>query len=210
MQKNDVRQLLESKLTDVVKEIPNAAIVANFPNYFVHSFALNYTLGREEFGFQITRMNTAGKIAYSDYSGKYVNKLTLTGVRIGTRYRYHLKDFSIAKKHKVTLFGELSPGVVVSKLKHEVYEQYGDETVNEDNDDDYGTTQFSLLPQVGAKVNFGRLGVHVIAGYDFQFGGKLDNDLKTKISWIGLRTGIGVSYTFPPKKEKTKPKKQTK
>lgn len=205
-QMGDVRKLLETKLKTTLPTLPNAKVVANFPNYFTHTFGLNYVYKREEFGFQITRMSSGGKIAYSDYSGKYTNKLTLSGVRIGTRYRYDYKDLLFKGKQKLVLFWELSPGVIVSSLKHSVFSEYPNKTVTESNDPDYSSTVFSLLPQMGIKTNYGRFGFHALAGYDLEFGGKLDNGFNTKISWMGLRAGIGFSYTFPPRKEKPKVK----
>lgn len=205
-QKGDLQKLLDTKLQAILPVLPNAKIVADFPNYFTHTFGLNYVYNREEFGFQITRMSTGGKIAYSDYSGTYTNKLTLSGVRIGTRYRYDYKDLLFKGKQKLILFWELSPGVIVSSLKHSVYSEYPSKTVTESNNPDYSSTVFSLLPQMGARTSYGRFGFHALAGYDLEFGGKLDNGYHTKISWMGLRVGIGFSYTFPPRKEKPKVK----
>jgi hypothetical protein len=209
-QMGDLRKLIDTKLQTTILELPNAKIVANFPNYFTHTFGLNYVYKREEFGFQITRMSTGGKIAYSDYSGKYTNKLILSAVRIGTRYRYDYIDFTVKGKQNLTLFWELSPGVIVSNLKHSIYEEYATQTVTEDDDGNYSSVTFSLLPQIGVKTNYGRFGFHLLAGYDLEFGGKLDNGYKTRISWMGLRTGIGFSYTFPPRKEKKKEKDEDK
>ncbi len=208
MQMGDIRKLLESKLQTTILTLPNAKIVANFPNYFTHTFGLNYVHKREEFGFQITRMSAGGKIAYSDYSGKYTNKLTLSGVRIATRYRYDYMDFVFKGKQKLVLFWELSPGVIVSSLKHSIYSEYPNQTITESGDADYSSTAFSLLPQIGVRTNYGRFGFHALAGYDLEFGGKLDNGYNTKISWMGLRAGIGFSYTFPPRKEKPKVKEE--
>ncbi len=205
-QMGDVKNLLNTKLQTVNEDLPSARIVANFPNYMTHSFGLNYVYHQEEFGFQITYLTTGGKIAYSDFSGKYTNKLTLNGFRIGTRYRHSLMDFLIKQKIKLTLFGEISPGFIVSSLKHKVYDEFPTETLTENNDKDYSSTSFSLLPQVGIKTSFGRFGVVVTAGYDLALAGNLDNGYNTKISWSGIRTGIGFFYTFPPKKEKPKKK----
>lgn len=207
-QMGDIRKLLDHKLQTVIPTLPNAKVVADFPNYFTHTFGLNYVYQREEFGFQITRMASGGKIAYSDYSGKYTNKLTLSGVRIGTRYRHDFKDMYFKGKQKLIVFWELSPGVIVSSLKHSVSSEYPTQTVTENNDPDYSSTVFSMLPQIGVRTNYGRFGFHALVGYDFEFGGKLDNGYKTKISWMGLRTGIGFSYTFPPRKDKPKVKEE--
>lgn len=208
MKMGEVRRSLENKLSEVIKDIPNAAIVADFPDYLAHAVDLNYMMDKEEFGFQIMRMSTGGKIAYADYSGKYVNKLTLTGIRIGTRYRRNLKEFTFKEKQTLMFFGELSPGITLSTLKHKVYEEFKNETVEEKNDDKYSSTGISLLPQVGIKTNFGRLGIHMIVGYDFDLGGKVDNDEDSKISWSGFRAGIGVSYVLGKKKDKTEPEKE--
>lgn len=208
-QMGGVRQLLDAKLLTVQEDLPNAAIVANFPNYLTYSVGLNYIYGREEFGFQVTRMSTGGKIAYSDYSGQYSNKLTLSAVRIGTRYRYDLREYLFKQKYKLMVYGEVSPGVIVTTAKNSITDKYPTETVTEDGDDDYTSTAFSLLPQIGVKTTsgLGRFGIQATIGYDIELAGNLDNGYNTKISWMGIRTAIGVFYTFPPKSKKPKKKK---
>lgn len=89
-------------------------------------------------------------------------------------------DFLIKQKIKLTLFGEISPGFIVSSLKHKVYDEFPTETLTESNDKDYSSTSFSLLPQVGIKTSFGRFGVVVTAGYDLTLAGNLDNGYNTK------------------------------
>jgi len=213
----DMNQLIKNNLAKIINGvenqtpgIPNAAIVADFPDYIAHALDLNYALEREEFGFQITYMSTGGKIAYSDYSGEYVNKLTLKGIRIGTRYRYNFREFYLKEKQRLIFFGEISPGIILSTLKNKVYVEYPEKTVDERGEDNLSATGISLLPQVGIKTNFGRLGVHVIAGYDFDLGGKIDNEEQSKICWSGFRAGIGLSYTFGGKKENPEAEKNTK
>lgn len=209
LQKGEIKDLLAEKLSTVQETLPNAKIVANFPNYFTYSFGMNYVYKKEEFGLTITRLSTGGKISYADYSGEYTNKLTLSATRIGTRYRYDYIDSLVFAKKRFILFGEISPGVIISSLKNRISEKYSNETVSEANDDDCSCVMFSLQPQIGVRTTiFKRFGIFATIGVDLDYGGTLSDDNATKISWLGPRASIGISYTLPPKKNKPKKKKE--
>lgn len=82
-----------------------------------HSLDATYYLKRHEFGLKGTYMTTGGKISYADYSGKYYEKLTLNGYRVGAMYRYHFLKSKLGNL-PLSFYGELSPAITFTSLKY--------------------------------------------------------------------------------------------
>lgn len=194
----EMKDLLLDIQSDLKFQYPvDIAITDNFPSYVTHNLGVGYKLSKHEFGTNLTYLTTAGRMAYSDYSGEIVNKLTLNAYRVGAFYRYHFYQIGITNVTKISLFGELSPAITFTDIKTKGHIKVG----NEINglDERYriraNTTGISILPQIGACLNLpSGLGVHIIAGYDIEMGAKFKQNKNIEVDWSGLRLGIGLSY----------------
>lgn len=198
---SDMQKLLNASLSAVQIELPpGVRIVDNFPGYATHTIDATYHINRHEFGLKATYMPTGGKIAYSDYSGEYYEKLTLNGYRLGALYRFNFLNTHLSGL-PFSLFGELSPAVTFTSLKYDVLLSMPDYDINESNTDDViGTdeTGYSVQPLVGGQLFvISNLFVQLSAGYDFEFGAKLSTtNNMLRADWSGLRVNVGVGYSF--------------
>lgn len=197
---NEMKQLLETAFNTVVTTMPvGTRIVDNFPPYITHNLDLSYKFNRHELGLKSSFLTTGGKIAYSDYSGKYVEKLTLNGYRVGAMYRI---NFGESKFDACTwsFFGELSPAITFTKLKYKATLDIYDPKVHQTAPDNVSTneTGLSLQPLVGSKLSLTRtISFFVSLGYDFEFGSKLatTNDMY-RADWSGFRLNGGTTFSF--------------
>lgn len=174
------------------------ATTDNFPNYVTHNIGITYTLKKHEMGANFTYLTTAGRFAYSDYSGEMIYKQILNGYRFGLLYRYHFFQVELGQKVNISFHGELSPGMTFSNFDTKAHIKVNNKL--EDIDDEFkmnkhNTTGFSILPQIGANLNlpYG-IGIHIAGGYDFEIGAKIKD---YKVDWSGLRLNGGVSYKLP-------------
>lgn len=199
---DDMKTQLGNIQTELKKQYPfDITITDNFPSYVTHNAGVTYTLlNKHEFGANMTYLTTAGRLAYSDYSGEIVDKLTLNVYRVGLLYRYHFYQIGIGNKTNISFYGELSPGMTLTSLKTKGHMKVGNE--QKDLDDKYklnsDISSFSILPQLGANFNlpYG-IGVHISGGYDIDIGASIEQPKDLKVNWSGLRVGGGVSYKLP-------------
>lgn len=193
---DDLKNLLDQRLSEIDSRI-DAQITDKFPGYITHTIDASYGIKDHEFGLKLTYLTTGGKIAYSDYSGEYMEKLTLNGYRIGALYRNHFAKVQLSKACNISFFGELSPGIIFSKLDYESYIKLGDDKENIPDNISCNMTGFTILPQIGAKFNIPyNIGFLLTGGYDFEFGSKIKNDTDIRADWSGIRINAGVSYNF--------------
>ncbi|MCD7972019.1 MAG: hypothetical protein LUG18_05030 [Candidatus Azobacteroides sp.] len=175
-------------------------IIDNFPGYLTYHIAVIYGMQEHEAGADFTYLTTAGKLAYSDYSGEIMNKLALNAYRIGLLYRYHFYQIGTVNKVNLSFYGEVSPGITFTNVKVKGHIKTNDEFISLDNKYLTGSniTGFSVLPRVGANLRlpYG-IGIHVAGGYDFQMGSTLKQNKDVRVDWSGLRLEGGVSYQLP-------------
>lgn len=200
-QMKDMKDLAKYSLSQVVESglAPKGMkLVDNFPVYANHSVDLAYKLEQHEIGIKGTYMTTGATIAYADYSGKTKNKFTTNGYRIAVMYRYHFHEAAIGQ-HSYSIFGELSPGLTISKLKFkektEIYANTGTITDTEEVKFD-NVTGFTIQPLAGVRFKlYNHILLTVSTGYDFEFGCKLPSS-NFRIDWSGFRLNGGVGYSF--------------
>lgn len=198
----DMKGLLNNMKSAMLSQYPDLpfAVADNFPGHATHSLDLAYRIKGHEMGLRGTYLTTGGNVAYSDYTGKYSGKLTLNGYRLGLNYRYYAPGFDVGTG-TLSLYVELSPGIMFTNLKSEEYIRIFDQAQYADENLDMNATGFFLLPQVGAKWDIiPSLGVHIGGGYDIQV---TSNNFKQqgqktfyKPDWSGIRINGGISYTF--------------
>lgn len=197
----DMHKLLDTSLSLVQEELPSGVrITDKFPGYVTHNMDVAYHFKRHEFGVKGSYMTTGGKIAYSDYSGKYYENLTLNGYRIGALYRFHFLESKVGNL-PISLYGELSPAITFTSLKYKAQLTLPDYEVDETNPQDNVSTDetgYSIQPLLGAQLFVTRnLFITVSGGYDFEFGSKLSttNDM-FRVDWSGFRVNGGVGVSF--------------
>ena len=198
---DDMNRLLDASLSLVAMELPaGVAITENFPGYVTHNFDVTYAFKRHEFGLKGTYMTTGGKIAYSDYSGKYSEDLTLNGYRVGALYKFHVVKTYLGKL-PFSLYGELSPAITFTNLKYEALLSLPDYDINESNPEDNVSTKetgYSIQPMIGGQLFVSRnIFFTLSAGYDFEFGSKLSTTNNIlRADWTGFRVNGGVGFSF--------------
>ncbi|WP_433901951.1 hypothetical protein [Sphingobacterium puteale] len=176
------------------------AITDNFPGYVIHTAGINYKSGRHELGTNFTYLSTAGRLAYSDYSGELVDKINLNAFRIGMVYRSYFHQLALNKNNRLAFFAEVSPGLTFTKTKTKAYTKTAATEIK--LDEKYGfnstSTSLSVLPQLGLKYElpYG-LGLHISGGYDIEMEGSLNQNENVKVDWSGVRIGGGFSYLLP-------------
>ena len=198
---SDMNKILDATLSLGQMEIPvNLAITDRFPGYITHNIDAGYHLKRHEFGLKGTYMTTGGKIAYSDYSGKYYEKLILNGYRVGAMYRFHFLKSKIGNL-PLFLYGEVSPAITFTSLKYKALLSLPDYDVNESNPEDNVSTNetgYSIQPMIGAQMFVTRNIFFIVSGgYDFEFGSKLSTaNNMLRVDWSGFTVNGGVGFSF--------------
>ena len=197
---SDMNKVLDNSLFLIELEFPTGvAITDRFPGYITHNIDATYYLKRHEFGIKGTYLTTGGKIAYSDYSGEYFEKITLNGYRVGAMYRFHFLKSQIGNL-PLSFYGELSPAITFTSLKYKALLSLPEYDVHETPEDVLSTneTGYSIQPLIGAQLFLTRnIFFNVSAGYDFEFGAKLStaNNL-LRVDWTGFSVNGGVGFSF--------------
>lgn len=171
--------------------------VENFPGYVAHTANIGYKINRHEFGFKSSFYTTGGKLSVADYSGAVNVKMTTNGFREGLYYKNHFYSYNYKNEEKFSIWGEISPAVIFSKLKlkTEVRENNIPNTIE---DFSFNSTAFAVLPQLGGKYYITKhISFDISVGYEFSFGGKYD-DLSNspRPNWSGIRLNGGIGYKF--------------
>lgn len=198
---DDMKTQLSIIQTELKKQYPfDIAITDNFPSYIIQNAGVTFTLNKHEFGGNLTYLTTAGRLAYSDYSGEIVNKLTLNAYRVGLLYRYHFYQIKHRDKTNISFYGELSPGMTLTSLKTKGHVKVGSD--QNDLDDKYklnsDMTGFSVLPQLGVNLNLPHgIDIHLSGGYDIDMGASMKQNKNVKVDWSGLHISGGFSYQLP-------------
>ncbi len=177
-------------------------IVEDFPAYVAHSVNLGYRLNRHEFGIKSGFYSTGGKLSVGDYSGKINMSFTTNGYREGVYYRnyfYTLKkeDTQGAFKERFSLWGEISPALIISTLN--ISTVLSDVELQEVVEEpDYNENAYSLLFQIGGKYYISKMiSLDLSAGYDLSFGGGYEELIGSpRPDWSGLRLSGGLGFTF--------------
>ena len=199
-QMNDLKSLIETAYEQMAPTLPpGARIVDNFPGYLTHTLDGTYLLKHHEMGLKASYLTTGATIAYSDYSGKYEEKIILNGYRVGLLYRIHSNARKVGP-YKLSFFGEFSPAVTLTRLKYQASINLPESDVHEEASDNLSTDEsgYSLQPLLGCRLAVARqLAFFISAGYDFEFGAKLSttNDYY-RADWSGFRANAGLSWLF--------------
>jgi hypothetical protein len=198
---DDMHKLLDASLSSIQIQLPpGVGITDKFPGYITHSLDATYYLKRHELGVKGTYMTTGGKVAYSDYSGKYYEKLTLNGFRVGALYRFYFLKTHIGTL-PFSLYGEVSPAITFTSLKYKALLSLPKYEISESNEEDPISTKemgYSVQPLIGGQLFLTHnIFFSLSAGYDFEFGSKLSTtNNMLRADWTGLRVNIGVGYSF--------------
>lgn len=190
---------LKDRVELLKTNIGAASIDKDYSDAMIHTFALEYAMGREEYGFQISYIGTKSEINATDgINGYYIERSNLTALRFGTLFRYHFIEFPMGESRKFSLYGEISPGITVTSLKYKNVMTFIDEDGAVTRDDLGGSTvSISILPKVGIKTNLlKKLALHVAIGYDLSISGSIENLNDAPIKWSGVRSQAGLSYIF--------------
>ncbi len=196
-QMKEMKDLLHSiQMTEFMQKV-GIKNVENFPAYMAHALNIGYRINQHEFGIKSSFYTTGGKLSIADYSGAINVKIVTNGYREGLYYKNYFYTYNDHERPRFAVWGEISPAVIISKLKMEtsardIGEQYSLE------DFDFNATAFSVLPQLGGKYYLtNNISFDISMGYELSFGGKYD-DLKDspRPDWSGFRLNGGIGLTF--------------
>lgn len=195
----DMKTFLEKTQLHIEEKHPglNTYIVDDFPAYITHNLDIGYQIKRHEFGIKGGFYSTGGKISRQDYSGEYEFKTTINGYKTGIYYRNYLYNQKIGKKSSLSLFGEISPSVIISEVKIKSHLTINEEPLEAENTSIY-KVDFACLPQVGVRYKIiPMIGVQLAAGYEIAFGEKAYRlDGNPRIDWSGFRASAGANISF--------------
>ncbi len=197
---SDMTDLLYTiKISDPFNQL-GMRIVEDFPAYIAHSVNIGYRLFNHEFGIKSGFYSTGGKLSVGDYSGKINTTLTTNGFREGVYYRNYFYTFEKEdsrgnQKDRLSIWGEMSPAVIISTLKIRTVVSNVElqETLKE-----YNENVYSLLFQLGSSYYVNRkISLDLSVGYDLSFGGEF-GELRgsPRADWSGLRLSCGLGLTL--------------
>lgn len=195
---SDMKGHLSNIRSEILQIVPGLEIATtdNFPGYVTQSFDVGYRMQKHEFGITGSYLNTAGKISYADYSGKISSEIKVSGYRGGVFYRNYFYKFDISKKQNLLFYGEISPGIIFSKVKIDQEVSPENDMLKLEKSASYNNTSLCLLPQVGVKYSlFSHVGLSLSVGYEINFGSKIP-DIERKVDWSGVRFNGGIGYNF--------------
>lgn len=202
---SDFKDIMENGLESMQSSYPEIPfrILDNFPGKITHNLNIGYLVKKHNFGLKFSYLTTGSKLAYADYSGEYMEKLTANGYSIKAFYRYYIPLAIDGTQSKFSLYGEISPGIIFSDMKYKGYIKVGDQVQVFPNQLDGNTEGFTVSPLIGLRYNIlPQIGITFNTGYEFIVGSyinhKVFNDLTIdkKMDWSGFRANIGVSFTL--------------
>ena len=196
-QMEEMKDFLHSiEMTELMQKI-GIKNVENFPAYIAHMVNIGYRINQHEFGIKSSFYTTGGKLSVADYSGAINMKMVTNGYREGLYYKNYFYTYNYQERQRFAIWGEISPAIIISKLKMETIARDIEEQHTLD-DFDFNETAFSVLPQLGGKyylTNY--ISFDISVGYEFSFGGEY-GDLKDspRPDWSGFRVNGGIGFTF--------------
>jgi len=194
----DMKAYLSDNLTSVLYIVPGLELATtdNFPSYLIHKFNAGYQMESHEFGLTGAYLTTAGKFSYADYSGKLSHQINVNGYRIGFFYRYYFEKFSLRNNRAISIFGELSPSMVSSKVKinQEVLPQ---NSLINSYSQSVNSADLSIFSGIGTLFEISdHIGLSFTIGYDINTSTAIPDLDNRKVEWSGFRIGIGARCRF--------------
>ena len=166
----------------------------------IHVIDIGYLFEKHEFGVKGDGYHsTGGKLSLKDYSGEYANRFIVNGIRAGIYYKNYFFTYeNREEKPLFSFFGEISPGIFMTRLKNRGFLIVHDEEVDR-FEETHDTSSLSFLTQVGAKYYvFKNVNIHFSIGYDFVPKAEWE-DFSSKsasVDWSGARFTGGVGFSF--------------
>ncbi|MFV0419350.1 MAG: hypothetical protein ACK5KT_11540 [Dysgonomonas sp.] len=223
----DLKDDVKAAFANLQEQLPvNLKILDNYPGYINHNVTLSYIRNNHEAGITGSFLTTGAKMAYSDYSGEYMQKSTLNGYRVGVLYRFLHPVANPWPLGTLYVFGELSPAVIFSRHKENGH-LIASNSVLSRTSAKSKITQLSVTPAIGVRLNVTpNIGFHTSIGYDFNIDNNYYADIEYKTAttvlsgtgsdlnstnnstsykteysewkpdWSGIRFNLGISYTF--------------
>lgn len=209
-----MQTFMDEALSALLSQVPSLPyrLVSNFPGNVNHRFDATYLKGPYEFGLTGGYNSTGSKLAYSDYSGKYSQKITANAIRLAALYRYHVPISTSGKRNVFSAYGEFSVGAVFTDFKYDGFIEIGNKRNDFKNFFSNSASGFTLQPMLGVKYNVTQnIAFHLAGGYEFEFGSNIEETItyesnnaynrqpittEYRLDWSGFRANAGVSYTF--------------
>ena len=183
-------------------ELKNLKVTDNFPGYWINQMKVGVELTKvHHVGVSLDFMNTAGRKAVSDFTGRYDYTLRVKGVRIGDFYRF-FPDF--LSNGNVRPYIMLTAGIVLNKCKTEENFEIYETSIDNTNKFSLNGFNFFVEPALGCKIKVhNNFALNLNAGYQLDFVTYIENkgnELDMSPVWSGLRFQGGVIYYIPLRK----------
>ncbi len=193
---------MSSLLTELQHEIKlqypvPISITDNFPNHYTQYGELTYSKEKHDYGINFTYLSTAGRLAYSDYSGEIAYNLNANAFRIGAIYRNFFFQTNSGQKNNLSLFAEISPAITINNITSDGYYEIksGRNQIDKKHILESKTVGFSITPYAGIQWNFTEsFGANLGIGYNAEISSQNKEIRDRKIDWSGVRFGLGLQY----------------
>lgn len=194
-QLDDVKSMQDYVLEYLQYQVPSFKETDRFPGYITHTVALGYIAGDHHFGLNFSYLTTGGRLNTADYSGSYTFDMIMNGYRLGAFYKYYIRT----GYSPLSVYLQLSPGVIFSNLKFDEKVRIGSESSTDNSK--YKSTGMYVEPTIGVSYQVNSWAqLSLGGGYEADFWGKLKlngQETQYKAHWDGLRLYASVTLTLP-------------
>ena len=180
----------------------NEKTVIEFPGNFYYSFSTDFKIKKQHiFGLDFSYYTTGARNHIADYSGEYKLDMIVKGYDLSAHYKRLLTSIS-----KLDLYFQFNIGVIFSSLNIlEEFEIYNVTTTSSENN--LKGTSFIVEPRIVLNypvyksillnLNLGFEGGLNSKLYNTEDNTELEfNGNNVRMNWSGIRSSIGLSYSF--------------
>lgn len=174
-------------------------ITDNFQGYAGYQLNLGFTVNKFEYGIQLSKRTTGGRIAYADYSGYHNIDNYLKNLELVSTFGYQVEN----SEYFEVIIGA---AVGLAFTNHELSSvfQLNNELAQSES---YDFSSINMIIGPSLKLRYypiNRLFIEALTQYDQHITGQLNyrnnqdahllnnNGEKVKANWSGLRGGLGI------------------
>jgi hypothetical protein len=199
----NMKEIMESAERSLSNALDGLKLHRNgdFSGGLTHTFNLGGKSGGGELGINGSFYTAQSRLSYADYSGYLDYKLHTTGLRLGLFFRGHFYQVYTGNHSSFSVFIELSPGLIFSKLEEKaslvIYNPENAQPQKNTENKRLDYKRFTVMPLAGIRYSVNQwLGLNIQGGYDWypNSGGLKKPD--DPMDWSGFRISGGISFVI--------------